>query len=244
VSRYRFDEAFYGQLVRERDAFQLVSRHTIAPGSGYGFRVEEGQSFRFVMIEAAQILDVNMMNAIEPREHYETGTQIAIEGGRITRLTRIWGSPPKSRPLATCIADTVQARPNEYRLRDHFCYSGHCSAHFWYLFTGAHHRPCYDNLRAAVAMLGLSQRWIHSSMNLFMKSAFDSAGIKHVDRSDAMAGDYIEFFAEIPLHVAMSLCPNGSGRAPEEIWDNALATPVYPVGVEIYETGRQPMTWV
>ena len=240
MSPYTSDPSFYNDLVRRRDKFELVSRHILAPGSGYGFRVDEGQAFRFVMLERAQILDVNMMNAHDPSEHYETGTQMSLEGGRITRLTRIWGSPPLSRPLTTCIANTVQTRPNEHGLTDHFCYSGHCSAHFWYLFTGSHHRPCYDNLRAGMAMLGLSQRWIHSSMNLFMKSAIDGAGIKRVDRSDAIAGDYIEFYAEIPLHVALSLCPNGSGTSPGAIWDDATQTPVYPVGVEIYETGLPP----
>jgi uncharacterized protein YcgI (DUF1989 family) len=235
------DVGFYADLIRDRATFELASNHIVPRGTGYGFRVEAGQTFRFRVLERAQILDVNMMNADDPREHFSTGTQLTLEGGRITRLTRIWGTPPRSRPLATCIADTVRTQPNERLLRDHFGYSGHCSAHFWLLFTGSHHRPCYDNLRAGAAMLGLSQRWIHSSMNLFMKAAFDSAGVKHLDRSDAVAGDYLEFFAEIPLHVVMSLCPNGSGLSPNEIWDDALATPVYPVGVEISTTGRSPL---
>jgi uncharacterized protein YcgI (DUF1989 family) len=237
------DVDFYSDLAGARETFVRQSSTIVPRGTGYGFRVEVGQAFRLSMVERAQILDVNMMNAEDPTEHYETGTQMAIEGGRITRFTRIWGSPPRSRPLATCLADTVRSRPNPGQLRDHFCHSGHCSAHFWTLFTGEHHRPCYDNLRAGMAMLGLSQRWIHSSMNLFMKGAFDPAAIMRVDASDAERGDYIEFFAEIPLHVVMSLCPNGSGRSPDDIWDDALRTPVYPVGVEIYDTGRAPMQW-
>jgi uncharacterized protein len=239
-----FDASFYDELLGARQSFEPDWSHVVPAGTGYGFEVDAGKAFRFVMIEGPQILDVQMLNAHDPREHFSAPTQFSIEGGVITRLTRIWGTPSQTRPIATCTADTVRTRPTTTLLRHHMGHSAHCSAHFWYLFTGQHHRPCYDNIRAGMAMLDLSQRWIHDSMNLFMKSGFDaSLATIRAEQSDAEVGDYIEFFAEIPLKVALSLCPNGSGRPPDTIWDDAVQTPVYPIRIEVDSTGVEPLAW-
>jgi uncharacterized protein YcgI (DUF1989 family) len=120
--RYPFDADFYSDLIAARASFELVSSQIVAPDHGYGFRVEAGQSFRLTQIEAAQILDTCILSTDEPIEYCLPGTQLAIEGFTITRLTRLWGTPPSSRPLATCIADTVRPRPNPLHMRDHFCH--------------------------------------------------------------------------------------------------------------------------
>lgn len=54
---------------------------------------------------------------------------------------------------------------------------------------------------------------------------------------DGKPGDYIEFYAEIDLLVAVSVCPSGdglvSGTMPEKVV-------LRPIGIEMYETGVQP----
>ena len=153
---YPFDKDFYDRLLSRHGSFRLVSEYDTEE-TGYGFAVAAGQTFRFTMLESAQILDVCMLNAADPREHFFSGAQIAIEGGKITRGIRLWGTPPLSRPIATCVADTVRVRENDRHTRDHFAYGAHCNAHLWHLHAGVHHRPCYDNLRHGFAMMGLSQ---------------------------------------------------------------------------------------
>jgi hypothetical protein len=246
VVEFPFDCGFYERLVAERDGFRLVFSHVVPARSGYGFRVEAGQSFRLVMIQEAQILDTCMLSSEDPTEHLYAPAQMAIEGAVVTRFTRVWGNPPRSRPIATCIADTVRLRPNDQYQRDHCAHGAHCNPHLWYLFTGQHHRwPCYDNLREGFAMLGLSQRAIHDNVNLFMKSGIDpGTGSQVLDRSDAQPGDYMEFYAEIPMACVISTCPSGSGShassGTEATWDEI---PVYPVGVEIYDTDIKPQPW-
>lgn len=171
---------------------------------------------------------------------------MAIEGGRISRLTRLWGTPPKSRPMATCIADSVNAVPNPRYTRDHFSYGAHCNAHLWHLYTGIHHRPCYDNLRYGFAMLGLHQRYVHDNVNLFQKGGYDPfSGAHLIDESDAVVGDYIEFFAEIDLMISVSICPNSGGSdALRGSWsETGPSDPVYPIRVEVFDTGVEPLEW-
>lgn len=244
-AEYPFDREFYESLIAGREDFSLANSHELTE-TGYGFEVGEGQTFRLTLLGGPQILDVCFISADDPDEHYFTGAQMAIEGGRVTRFTRLWGTPPRSRPLATCIADTVAYRPNSRRTRDHHSYGGHCNAHLWHLYTDAHHRPCYDNLRYGFAMLGLHQRYIYDNLNLFQRSGLDPfSGADLVDESDAVVGDYIEFYAETDLYVSVSICPNSGGsNALRESWsETGLSDPVYPIRVDVFDTGVSPLGW-
>jgi uncharacterized protein YcgI (DUF1989 family) len=245
-AEYPFPRAHYEALVAGRARFTTVSDHLLE-ASGHGFRVEAGQAFRFTLATGPQVLDVCMMSADDPHEHLFPGTQMAIEGGRISRFTRLWGTPPKSRPLATCIADSVRGTPSPRGTGEHFPHGAHCNPHLWQLYAGKHSRPCYDNLRYALAMLGLNQRHIHDNLNLFMKGGYDAVtGASIADESDATTGDYLEFYAETALFVAISLCPAEAGSDDlRESWtEEAGGTiAVNPVRVTILDTGIAPLGW-
>lgn len=234
----------YSHLISVRDTFRQSSEYIVRPPeTGWGFRVQAGQIFRLRTVDEPQIADVCVMNAHNPSEHYAPGSQLAIEGSNVTRLTRIWGTPPESRPLCTCIADTLRQRDDTLNVRHHVVYSGHCNPHHWKLFAGIHPQTCYDNLRAGMASIGLDQRLIHDNLNIFQKSGIDPVtGNFLMEPSDAEAGDYIEFYAEIDLVVVMSLCPSGGGtRRPEE-WARG-EIPVNSLAVEIFETDTKPLAW-
>jgi uncharacterized protein YcgI (DUF1989 family) len=244
-AEYPFDKAFYHELVSRRGQFQTLAAEDLET-TGHGFTVEAGQAFRLTLLGGPQIIDICFVNANEPTEHFFTGAQMAIEGGRVSRFTRLWGTPPESRPLATCIADSLRVTPNPRRTRDHFSYGAHCNAHLWHLYTGIHHRPCYDNMRYGFAMLGLHQRYIHDNVNLFQKGGYDPfTGAHLIDASDAGVGDFIEFYAEIDLMISISLCPNSAGS--EELrgsWsETGPSDPVHPVRVETFETRVAPLAW-
>lgn len=243
-ARYPHDDVFYSDLVALRPRFEKVSDHVVEPpNTGWGFRVNAGQAFRIVTVDGPQITDVCILNADDPTEHYAAGTQLAIEGSHVTRMTRVWGTSPKSRPLCTCIADSVKQVESERNVRHHVVYSAHCNPHHWTLYSGRHPRTCYDNLRAGLALLGLNQRFIHDNLNLFQLSGLDPyTGHFLIEGSEAEAGDHIEFFAEVNLLVAMSLCPYGGGGVEPEDWPDS-EIPVFPLAVEIYETGVEPLGW-
>lgn len=238
-----FDRQFYETLIDARDSFRRVSTHTVPRGQGYAFRVEAGYTFRLTELEAAQIMDTCVFNADEPSEHYHASTQVALEGMQITRLTRVWSAPPNSRPLCTCIADSVRPRADVGHAREHTAVGAHCNPHLWMLYTGRHPRTCYDNLRAGLARVGLSQKFIHDNMNLFQNTAIDvTTGDYLLPPGNSESGDYVEFYAEVPLLVAISICPHGAGSVPIEDWREGEVK-VYPIGVEIFETGITPRGW-
>lgn len=243
---YPFPREHYETLAANRERFRIVSEHLLE-ASGHGFRVEAGQAFRFTLATGPQVLDVCMMSADDPHEHLFPGTQMAIEGGRISRFTRLWGTPPRSRPLATCIADSVRGVPSPRGTGEHFPHGAHCNPHLWQLYTGKHSRPCYDNLRYGLAMLGLNQRYIHDNLNLFMKGGYDPVtGVSIAEESDSRKGDYLEFYAETALYVAISLCPAEAGSDDlRESWseDSKDAIAVNPVRVTILDTGLAPLGW-
>lgn len=242
-AEFPLDMSFYDELFRNRSSFELASSHRVPAGTGYGFRVEARQAFRLVVVDEPQIVDICLLNADDPSEHYAAGTQLAIEGTNLTRLTRVWGTPPASRPLCVCTADTLRFRDNPENTREHTSHGAHCNPHHWMLYANRHPRTCYDNLRAGLAMIGLSQHHIHDNINLFEKSALDPhSGNYFLTRSDSVRGDYVEFFAELPLLIAISLCPYGDGGDIEEDW-KTTEIPVHPINVEVLETGFEPHPW-
>jgi uncharacterized protein YcgI (DUF1989 family) len=237
-ARYPFDAAFY-ERVAAAEA-RPVSRKLVPGGSGHGFRVEAGSTFAFTLVEGAQIVDVCLVNADDPAEYYATGPQLAIEGGRIGRWTRLWGNAPRSRPLATCVADSVGARVRDGLLANHISHSDCCSGAFWLAVSGRHRRSCYDNLCDALAMVGLDARAFQGNVNLFMSAALDpDTGDLVEGKSTAVRGDKIVFYAEIPLHVALSVCPAGPGGPPGD----RPETKPHAVEVEVAETGIAPLGW-
>ncbi len=244
-TEYPFDTVFYSNLIARRARFKLLSTATVPPNTGYGFRVEAGHAFRFTLLDGPQTLDTCLLSADDPTEHCAPGPQMAIEGAIITRLTRLWSTPPRSRPLVTCIANTVDHQPNALHMRDHFHHTAYCNYHVRYLFERHSTRiPCYDNLRKGMAMIGLSPRDIPDNMNLFMKAAIDPVtGAVLVGRSEGRPGDYIEFYAEVPVFCVFSLCPAGGGSEHALREGEYEDPPIFPISVETFTTNVSPLEW-
>ncbi len=241
--RLPFRADFYHRLAAAHAGFPVVDRTIVPANRGHGFRVRAGQTFRFEMIEGAQILDVDLFAAHDPAEHYSAATQLWLEGGRVSTMTRIWGTPPRTRPLATVIADRITVRDVGCGYRDHKSYGAHCNPHHWILFAGRVPNTCYDNLRAGCGMVGLGQQAIHDNLNLYMKAAMDPQTGQHLNVvSDAVAGDYVQFFAELDLLVVVSLCPYGDGSVVPSDW---ATTPIAqrPIVVELADSGVSPLRW-
>ena len=60
-----------------------------------------------------------------------------------------------------------------------------------------------------------------------------------MEASDAKKGDYVEFYAEMDVLMAVSLCPSATGAYH---WSEAAEKEtVTPLKVEIYDTGVEPL---
>lgn len=243
IVSYPFNRNFYNELLARRDTFEHLWSQEVQPHHGFGFRAEAGQVFRLTLLGGPQILDTTFLSADDPDEYCEPGIQAEIEGFGVTRLTRLWGTPPLSRPLATCIANTVKNPANAGHMRDHFCHTSHCTPHIWELFNDSEMKSCYDNLCEGLAMVGLGQRCVRDNLNLFMKGALDpTTGALVLEESDSRAGDYLEFYAEVPLYCVFSVCPAGRGPDDPKPWKPVVWEPL-PVRVDAFDAAVEPLGW-
>ena len=78
---------------------------------------------------------------------------------------------------------------------------------------------------------------IHDNFMVHQKTYVEAqTGTVRAARGDSKPGDYIEFYAEIDLLVALSACPLGDALR-DVVTGRGEA---HPMGVEVYETGIEP----
>ncbi len=187
---------------------------TIEVDTGRAIRVPQGHVFRLTCPDGAQVADVCFFNADDPKERLWANQTLKREGAYVSTGARLWGTMPHFRPLATIVADTVRARTDPADTPHHIVLGAHCNPWMWLLATGrADHPNCYDHLCMAVDEAGIDRGLIHDNVNFFQKTKIDTVTHQYVTQvPDVEAGDYVELFAELPLVVAVSVCPMGSGR--------------------------------
>jgi uncharacterized protein len=236
-SRYRLDTAFYDSLRAARPRFKLASRTVLAPYSGKGFVVTAGQTFRVIEETECQIADVAIWNAHNPDEYFSAMRSWLAEGWIIRPNTRIWSELPWFRPMVTCLGDTVVQPPgSDYH---HHFMGTHCSPETVEKNYGVPGLDaCRLNLLQAIEPFGLSELHLRDNINVHEKNRLDPrTGRRSIGPGDAKAGDYIEFYAEMDVLVAVSVCPFGDGSANPTQYEEDV---VHPLAVEVYDTGIDP----
>jgi uncharacterized protein YcgI (DUF1989 family) len=233
------DKPFYENLRDKRETFALVERFIIPKESGKACLVRRGQVARVIAVEGPQIADIDFFNADNPVEHLWANQTLNREGMHLTRFSRLWSNMPWFRPLMTIIEDTVENAPVPPGGRHHHIFGAHCNPYFWLLALGkTGHPSCYENLVTAIAPFGLKPEAVHDNLNLFQKTRIDLDTDRRTTLpSDVRVGDYVDFFAEMNVLMAISACPVGSGLFAVETGN----ADTRPLGVEIYETGVDPL---
>lgn len=246
-SRYRVDRPFYDRVRAARGDGTRRDRFLIPPSTGRAFIVKKGQTFRVIEETGPQVASVCVWNADNTQETLLPSGTWSQEG----IYARPYGRPfsglafgkaprpglPWRRPMMTCIEDNVVTRPAQSRYHHHFL-GTFCSPEFLEMRFGVGGlRGCSVNLLEAIAPFGLKAADLLDSINLFQKAYLDMThGKLWVVPSDARSGDYVEFFAEFNLLVAVSACPMGDGTADPTRGDFTLR----PLRIEIYDTGIEP----
>ena len=235
------DRSFYEDLRANRESFRLIRTIDIPKTSGMGFIVKRGQTARIVCSEGGQIADVDVFNADDSSEHLWANQTLNREGAHLTTFSRLWSNMPWFRPLMTIIEDTVQNVATNSGARHHIILGAHCNPFYWLVATGESEHPnCYDNLVNAIAPFGLGPEHVHDNLNLFQKTRIDPQTSRYVtEASDVGAGDYVEFYAEMNVLMAVSACPLGSGRYAAELRQPDTKSLL----ARIYETGIEPRTF-
>ena len=239
-----FDRKFYEDLRRARPNFRRVEDFIISvEEGGKAFIVKKGQSVRIICVEGAQIADVWFYNANDYLERYWDGQSFNREGAFLTTFSRIWSIVPKFRPMMTIIEDTVENKPTHPGSGHHSQLTANCNPHYWYWAFRDNTHPyvttfnCYYNWIRAVEPFGLGPEHLHNNVCLFQKMFFTEEGRHVTEGSDAEKGDYVEFYAEMDILMAISICPNGSGRLHWSVREQDIK----PFGIEIYDTGVEPL---
>jgi len=230
-------QAFYERVRAAKRNYALTEQFEIAPPTGKAFRIKRGQIARFLISHGPQIIDLDVFNAESPGERLWANQTLSREGFWLTVFSRLWSNMPWFRPLATITEDTVKTDHSKGPARHHHIFGGHCNPWYWYVSTGQHGLPsCYENLCKAIAEFGLPPEAVHDNLNLFHKTLRLDNGTSMTVRSDARVGDYVDFYAEMDLLLAASLCPRGSGA-------NEPSEPVqerYSITVQIFNSGMEP----
>ena len=223
---------------RARSAALKLGEVVVPPREGASFRVPAGGFFRITCTDGPQVGDLNLFNADNPQERFYSGKTRALHGTHLRVGQRLWSSFPALRPMATLFADTLAwygTDPHGGRVHD--VIGTRCDPYTHWLLSGGaqYHHCCHSNLTRALEGAGVpgAEGLVHDVLNVFMCTGFTpDTGQYFMKASPVRAGDYLEFFAEIPLLGVLSACPGGDCGA--EHSSDAVAC--HPLLVEIWET--------
>jgi uncharacterized protein len=212
----------------------------VPPREAGTFRVPAGGFFRISSIEGPQVGDLNLWHADDLSERFYSGKTRALHGTHVTTGQRLWSSFPTLRPMATIVADTLGwYGKDDFGGSVHDVIGTRCDPYTHNLLSGGqYHHCCHSNLTRALADatgMGLheAEAHVHDVLNVFMCTGFTrDTGQYFMKASPVRPGDYLEFFAEVPLLGALSACPGGDCSA-EHSSDQAAC---HPLLVEVFET--------
>ena len=231
------DLALYARF---RDAAVKTGEVVVPPRDAATFRVPAGGFFRISSIDGPQVGDLNLWNADDLGERFYSGKTRALHGTHVTTGQRLWSSFPGLRPMATIVADTLGWYGKDALGGSvHDVIGTRCDPYTHNLLSGGqYHHCCHSNLTRALAdATGLSlseaEGHVHDVLNVFMCTGFTrDTGQYFMKASPVRPGDYLEFFAEIPLLGALSACPGGDCSS-EHSSDQAAC---HPLLIEMFET--------
>ncbi|MDX5383303.1 MAG: DUF1989 domain-containing protein [Rhodobacterales bacterium] len=212
----------------------------VPPREAGTFKVPAGGFFRISSIQGPQVGDLNLWNPDDLSERFYSGKTRALHGTHVTTGQRLWSSFPMLRPMATIVADTLGwYGKDDFGGSVHDVIGTRCDPYTHNLLSGGqYHHCCHSNLTRALAdatgmSLHQAEAHVHDVLNVFMCTGFTrDTGQYFMKASPVRPGDYLEFFAEIPLLGALSACPGGDCSA-EHSSDQAAC---HPLLVEVFQT--------
>ena len=229
------DTAFYN---RARAEVSKVAELTVPPREAKALEVSAGHLFRIVSVEGPQVGDLNLWNAHDLTERFYSGKTRALHATHLSAGDRLWSTFPKLRPMATITRDTLDWYGwDEDGAGVHDVIGTRCDPYTNLLLKGTeYHHCCHSNLSRALAAkrdlpLEEAEVHVHDVMNVFMCTGYTRDTHQYfMKASPVRPGDFIEFFAEIDLLVALSACPGGDCGASHSD-DSAKC---YPLKVEVH----------
>src|SRR6516165_12451289 len=214
-----FDAAFYN---RARAELSKVAELTVPPREAKAFEVSAGHFFRLACVDGPQVGDLDLWNAHDLTERFYSGKTRALQATHLSTGDRLWSTFPRLRPMATITHDTLDWYGwDEDRAGVHDVIGTRCDPYTNLILKGTEcHHCCHSNLTRALAVerklpLEEAEDQVHDVINIFMCTGYTRDTHQYfMKASPVRPGDFIEFFAEIDLLVALSLPAPAATAAP------------------------------
>ncbi|WP_300033862.1 urea carboxylase-associated family protein [uncultured Roseobacter sp.] len=187
--------------------------YTLPARCGIALRLRAGQQLRILNPSGHQVCDFWAFAAEDLSEHLSMAHLHTSLGSVFPRPGDALVSGLR-RPLMTLtedsspgVHDTVVASCDPARYRDLGC--------------AGYHDNCADNLRMALAAIGLQAPRVPAPFNIWMNVPIGADGSVHFAPPVSAPGDHVTLRAETPVIAVMSACPqdmtpvNGAGVAPD-----------------------------
>ncbi len=176
----------------------LIHESVIEPGTGKGIELLRGQILRIEQVVGGQCADFNMFNLHDYKEHFHTARTRHMHGLQPSEGAFLWSAPPRDRPLAVVVADTLGNNDILY---------GRCSAFlFDYQYGLPTHTNCHDIQAEAQREFGLTPDDVHDSFNFFMNTGIDPSGNPFIASNLSKKGDYVEIMALVDVLAVANVC--------------------------------------
>lgn len=208
-----------------------ISEQFVPGKQGLAIELQPGQHMRVVDLEGQQVVDMALFNLGNLREKLSTSYSrtryVSTRVGEYVPRDRINVNDilmsTLCRPMMTLIDETASEKGV------HDCHNRMCNRYLYEVQLGLGPLDgCHEIIARAVAPYGLLAEDIPDTFDINMRYEHDCT--KHawvIGLPASRAGDYVEFRAEMPLLVALSVCPLEAGQC-----NGGKST---PVSVEIYE---------
>jgi len=196
---------------------------TVPARKGKAAILASSQKLRLVNTYGQQVVDTWAFNRADMAEFMSTEHSHAA----LLKILPTTGDTMVSnrrRPILTFLEDTSGGI--------HDTLIAACDARrYEMLGVAGHHDSCADNLRAALAELGLAPPEIPAPLNMFMNIPVGAGGSVSFEPSIAGPGSHVTLRAEMDLVVVFSACPqdivpiNGADCTPKDVHFEIFGSP-------------------
>ncbi len=181
------------------DVMELMNTTTVvAAGTGRAVVLDKGDRVRVIDVEGAQVGDVFAFAAGDPDE-YLSASHTRTVTGRLFPAVGEHFVTNRRRPILRLVADTSPGV--------HDMLIAACDRERYRLLGAPEHRSCADNLREALAGIGVGIGVVPQPVNIFMNIPVTDGG--HLSWLPAVSrdGDAVTFEADMDCVVVVSACP-------------------------------------
>lgn len=203
------DRDFYNTIATAKRT--LTESFTLPIRSGRAWIAPAGSIIRISTPSGPQVGDLNIWNLHNPRERFWAARTRQLHASHVSTYDRLWSCLPYLRPMVTIIRDSLSGYGvDRWGGRCHDLLGTRCDPYVNKMLSGdSYDFHCHSNLTRAVVPYALTEFDVHDVLNVFQVTGLDAEGRYFMEACPAEKGDYIEFFAEQDLLMALSTCPGG-----------------------------------